>query len=229
MKAIASFLSLLLLLCSCAKIPNVSEETDNDTLIIESTSVVTQALPDTTVNSTAFEEPIAPLPICIGIYDDLNDNGIYTRLSQWESRWTAGKDIAVFDIIPSSEDELQGRSYPKLWLQEAEKLPKDIDPDPYFILEYTLKDGTLKTKEIFSYAEAEELITEGYIEIYLYDDIANASSDWYSHLTKFDTDENTVISSVKLTAGKLIGEIESIKLTACNEGSSEVSVIIKAS
>ena len=40
------------------------------------------------------------------------------------------------------------------------------------------------------------------------------------------TNENTVISSIKITAGKLIDSVKSITLTAYIEGSSGASVLI---
>lgn len=228
MKAYFAFLlCLLLVLCSCAKITEKDNTDSNVTSEIESTTKEPETQSVADADSDTCEVTSAPLPCYVCFYDDLDNNGIYTKLYEWESQWAIGRDIAVFDIIPSIESELQGYSYSRLWLQEAEKLPEEILPDPYFVLEYTLSDGNIKSKEIHSYVEAEELIDEGYIEIYLYDDIANANSSWYSHLTKYDTDENTVISSIKLTAGKHIDEISEIKLTVCNDGSSPSTIVLR--
>ncbi len=213
-------LSLLLLfsclLVSCKNAENKTEETtfDTDNINIVVSEVTTSA-PET--------EP--PLPCLIGFYDELTGNGTYTRLSEWNQPWVLGKDIAVFDVIPSSEETLKGNSYKALWTEQSDKISSKEMVKPYFVLEYTLKDGTVKTQEIRSYAEAEAVIDEGYLEVYLYDDI-HQDGGWYYHLTESTTSEDSVISSFKLTAGKQIYSVESVKLTAFIEGSSGATVEI---
>lgn len=149
----------------------------------------------------------------IGFYDDLEENGNYTRLSQWNEPWVKGKDIGVFDIIPSEKATLQGRSYKKLWKQEAEKNFASKLPVPFFELYYLLDDGTEKTVKIADYSDAQGVTDEGYLEVYLYDDIHQEDGAWYYHLTQSTTSEQTVISSFKLTAGADIHKVLEVKLT----------------
>lgn len=215
-KLFALLLLFSCLLVSCKNAEKNAEETtfDTDNINIVVSEVTTEA-PET--------EPT--LPCLIGFYDELSGNGTYTRLSEWNQPWVLGKDIAVFDVIPSSEEELTGYSYKKLWKEESDKISPDKPAKPYFVLEYTLKDGTEKTEEIRSYADAEAIISEGYLEVYLYDDI-HQDGGWYYHLTEEDTNEDTVISSFKLTAGKMIYSVMSITLTAYIEGSSGATIEI---
>ncbi len=214
-------LALFLLLTGCRKI-------EGDTITPSPEATETESVTTTDISTTAHDttEPPVPLPCLIGFYDDLENNGNYTRLSTWSETWIAGKDIAVFDVIPSSEANLSGSSYKKLWTAEADKLPKEIKAAPYFVLKYTLSDGTKKEVEIKSYVDAEAITNEGYLEVYLYDDIHQEDGVWYYHLTAGTTDENTVISSFKLTAGKEISSVESISLTAFMDGSSEATINI---
>ena len=204
------------LLVSCKNAENKAEETtfDTDNINIVVSEVTTEA-PET--------EP--PLPCLIGFYDELSGNGTYTRLSEWNQPWVLGKDIAVFDVIPSIEEELTGYLYKKLWKAESDKISPEALAKPYFLLEYTLKDGTEKSVEIKSYADAEAVIAEGYLEVYLYDDI-HQDGGWYYHLTESTSNEESVISSFKLTAGKSIYSVESIKLIAFMDGSSPATIEI---
>ncbi|MBE6587268.1 MAG: hypothetical protein E7647_02500 [Ruminococcaceae bacterium] len=209
-------IALSVLLCSCTARDNEKEETtfdtDNINIVV---SEVTTSPPET--------EP--PLPCLIGFYDELTTYGNYTRLTEWHEPWVSGKDIAVFDVIPSSDDSLVGSDYKELWVEQSEKISPDSLVKPYFLLEYTLKDGTEKALEIKSYVDAEAVIAEGYLEVYLYDDI-HQDGGWYYHLTENTTNEDSVISSFKLTAGKEIYSVKSIRLTAYIEGSSGATVVV---
>jgi hypothetical protein len=48
----------------------------------------------------------------------------------------------------------------------------------------------------------------------MYDDINQPTGAWYSHLEDKDMDEDTIISSIKLTSGSKISEVGTIFLTA---------------
>ena len=215
-KLISLLLLFSCLLVSCGNSKTETEETtfDTDDINIIVSEVTTEA-PET--------EP--PLPCLIGFYDELTGNGTYTRLTEWHEPWVLGKDIAVFDVIPSAEETLTGRSYKKLWTEESDKVSPESLARPYFVLEYTLKDGTEKSVEIRSYADAEAVCAEGYLEVYLYDDI-HQDGGWYYHLTASTSNEQSVISSFKLTAGKGIYSVESIKLSAYMENSSPATIEI---
>ena len=53
-----------------------------------------------------------------------------------------------------------------------------------------------------------------YLEIYMYDDIHVTPGVWYTHLEDSDMDDETIISSIKLTSGSKIAEVGDIILTA---------------
>ncbi len=217
-----------IILSSCVKPidSDITDETLPQTDAV-TTDAATKAENEETTNAPETEEAEteAPLPCLIGLYDELGAPGTYTRLSEWNDPWIQGKDIAVFDIIPSSEESLTDPSFQNLWKTESDKISPDAYVKPYLLLEYTLTDGTKESFTITGWKEAEEIIAKGHIEIYLYDDI-HQDGGWYSHLTEADTNEETVISSVKLTAGKNIASVESIVISAYIEGSSPATVTV---
>ena len=155
----------------------------------------------------------------VGLYDELGEAGTYTLMESLVSTWNAGEDIVVFDLIPSNHTTISGSaSYKELWKHQAAVLGEEGTVKPYVILEYTLSDGSTVSREIRSYAEAEEEVAAGYIEVYLYDDVHQPDGTWYSHLTEYTTNNDTVISSVKLTAGAKIDSVSEVSLTACLDG-----------
>ena len=155
----------------------------------------------------------------VGLYDELGEAGTYTLMESLVSTWNAGEDIVVFDLIPSNHTTISGSaSYKEIRAHRAAVLGEEGTVKPYVILEYTLSDGSTVSREIRSYAEAEEEVAAGYIEVYLYDDVHQPDGTWYSHLTEYTTNNDTVISSVKLTAGAKIDSVSEVSLTACLDG-----------
>ena len=218
-------LSLFLTSCSLFRSQRIEAPVDD----VQTTAADTTFTEETTEAETTQEETTKneePLPCLIGFYDDLQNNGTYTRLTEWHEPWIKGKDIAVFDVIPSTEESLYSASYKRLWKEESAKVKENELVKPSFVLEYTLLDGTTRSVEISSYEDSEMITDEGYLEVYLYDDIHQEDGVWYYHLTKDTTDESTVISSFKLTAGENIESVSSIILKAKIDGSSEAVIEI---
>ncbi len=167
---------------------------------------------------TEDEEDAAPRENRIGFYDEVTAAGVYTRLREFVSPWTAGVDIGCFDILLSGEAALIGDDYKTLWQDTAEGAGL-TEAKIYLALEYTLTNGEKVTFDISDYSGAEKAIAAGYVEIYLYDDVHQVDGMWYSHLTADTTGDDTVVSSVKVTAGEKVGEVDSITLTARVENS----------
>jgi len=53
-----------------------------------------------------------------------------------------------------------------------------------------------------------------YLEAWLYDDIHQTPGQRYSHLDEDDMKDETLMTSVKLTCGRKIADVEEISLTA---------------
>lgn len=224
---ITLILSLSLTSCSLFRSQIVENPLDSTSdFQSENTIAADTTVVETTEADTTEKEEVK-LPCLMGFYDDLQDNGTYTRLAEWKAPWIVGRDIAVFDIIPSTAETLSSPSYKRLWNEEENKNFPDSEFKPWFILEYTLNDGTSEEITINGYEDAQKVTDNGYLEIYLYDDIHQEEGAWYYHLTKDTTTENTVISSVKLTAGKLISSVTTIRLTAFDSQSGACSIEVK--
>lgn len=72
-----------------------------------------------------------------------------------------------------------------------------------------------KTTKRFTVLSAEDTFAfEEYMEIYLYDDVANAGKWWYSHITPDTTNESTLITTFKITLRRGCYSVSDIRVTA---------------
>ena len=135
----------------------------------------------------------------------------------------AGVDIACYWVLPTNESDLSNVDYRDLWkkflsaslgVNGAPELGKGETPNPKtgFRLTVVTEEGEM-TETVLSPSDIDEHISE-YIEMYLYDDVNHPSGSWYSHLTEEEMTDETIISSVKLTTGKLSHLVKSVKLEA---------------
>jgi hypothetical protein len=165
------------------------------------------------VSSTpTVEIPEADFPL--GIY--VSENGGYKRVYEYVGAWPMNDvdpvwrvdtwtrpgfshlifDVAYFGIFPFEEpthlDVDYSGEYMRLW-REAGLTGYKIGLE----FEIRLYD---KTTQRFTVLSAEDTFAcEQYLEIYLYDDVANATKWWYSHITPETTNENTMITTFKIT------------------------------
>ncbi|MCQ2456270.1 MAG: hypothetical protein MJ096_02840 [Clostridia bacterium] len=150
-------------------------------------------------------------PGTVGFYNDEYGTGVYERVDTYTAPWIAGTDIVVFGVIPSTAPTLETYSYKQLWQDEAVKVKEDGLVKMHFTLRYTLVSGEEVVCPIGGPADAEAL-NDGHLEIYLYDDVHQPDGAWYSHVTEYDLNDETVFSSIKVTAGEMIDEVTSIEL-----------------
>ena len=225
---ITLILSLFLTSCGTVFMRDADGEAipEKSTAVEQKTEAKTEATTEKVTEATTLipteeeaEEPEeTPKESRVGFYDEVIAAGVYTRLDDVTSSWEAGVDIVCLDILLSGEGTLAGDSYKDLW-QSVADAAGITDTKVYLALEYTLAGGEKVTLDVSDYKGAEAAVEAGYVEIYLYDDVHQVDGMWYSHLTADTTSESTVVSSVKITAGKKIDQVESITLTARVENS----------
>lgn len=141
-------------------------------------------------------------PLKVGLYT--RGNGKYTLWHEYQTSITPSKDINTFQILPTNEEQL---SYSGRYVNFIEPLWNNVETDYKLgiILDYELNDGT-KIKHVI-YDPSNTLEYQDYIQVYLYDAIAHKNDKWYSHITNEEFNENSYITSFKLTAGKLSDKI----------------------
>lgn len=158
----------------------------------------------------ATPDPDRPV---IGLYIPQEGSGKRTLVSTFAGPWEQGKDIDCFEAIASEEPTLSGGSFRRIWQTQWARYPQADAYKVGFTLSFTLASGEEVRRTILSPADITEDFTR-YVEVYLYDDVHQQAGVRYSHLLETEMNEQTVITSVKLTAGKEIAQVQAIELQA---------------
>ena len=125
--------------------------------------------------------------------------------------WKKGEDIGSFEVIPSDARELDGEFFGDIFGAAWTAFPDANSCKIGYTLRYALDDGSEIKYTMLSPRHIEH--TE-YIECWLYDDYHRKPHKFYSHLKPSSMKDETLITSIKLTAGKQIGRVTDIWLTA---------------
>ena len=125
--------------------------------------------------------------------------------------WKKGVDIGSFEVIASDEAFLDGDFFGDIFDAAWKAFPDANSCKIGYTLRYTLDDGTEIRYTMLSPAHIEH--TE-FIECWLYDDYHQKPHKFYSHLKPSKMKSDTLITSIKLTAGSQIKRVTDIWLTA---------------
>lgn len=125
--------------------------------------------------------------------------------------WKKGKDIGSFEAIPSDAEVLDGSFFGDIFGAAWTAFPDANSCKIGYTLRYTLDDGSEIRYTMLSPKHIEH--TE-YIECWLYDDYHRKPHKFYSHLKPGTMKKETLITSIKLTAGRQISHVTDIWLTA---------------
>ena len=178
-------------------------------------------------DAPVLEIPEVDFPL--GIY--VSENGGYKRVYEYVGAWPMNDvdpvwrvdtwtrpgfshlifDVAYFGIFPFEEpthpDVDYSGEYMRLW-REAGLSGYKIGLE----FEIRLYD---KTTQRFTVLSAEDTFKfEEFFEIYLYDDVAHAYDSWYSHITPETTNENTMITTFKITLRDGCYRVQEIAVSA---------------
>ena len=128
---------------------------------------------------------------------------------EYAAKWKKGEDIGSFEVIASEQDELPGDFFGDIFGSVWKSFPKSDQCKIGYTLRYTLKDGGEVKYTMLSPKHIQH--TE-YIECWLYDDYHRKPHENYSHLKSVKKD--TLMTSIKLTCGSKIADVDEIWLTA---------------
>ena len=163
--------------------------------------------PTPTLTPEPTPEPTPEVYIPVNLYIP-DGSGVRHKLSEFEGPWKKGKDIDCFEALVSDADTLQGKNFYSICKEAWGTLP-----DPYamkigYTLRYTLTDGSEISMQILS---PKDISHTEYVECYLYDDV-HQDGGFYTHLSESGMKDNTLITSIKLTCGKQIDQVQDMHL-----------------
>ena len=197
---------------------------------------------DNKPTETIVEEPKEPEyvddnTIIVSLYDR---NGNTLKLQkEYNGPINIKKDITTYQVFFSNEEEIKysNMKFGEYYYNTFNEVNPEHKYKVGFNLSYTLNDGTKVSQNIFGPSTTQT--NYDYIEVYLYDSYKHRKDSFYSHIEENEYNDETNITSIKLTAGSKFNDISSkITLTVftyddddfdeANEyrGNSKYSVII---
>mgnify|MGYP000010324210 FL=1 len=131
----------------------------------------------------------------------------------YASTWEKGRDIMCFEVFNTREASLPGKVFKYMWE------PVWFTPDDAakyrigYAVDFTLKDGTKIHKMLIEPEDTLEY--KKYMEFYMYDDYHQTPGVWYSHVEQSAYNSDTILTSIKFTAGQEYDKIDGkVTLTA---------------
>lgn len=167
---------------------------------------------NTTIKKEDSEEDIEPSYVDdnntpIALYE--RNGSTLKKLSTFDSKITVKKDIKTFQAFPSDEETINhsGTKYANYYYEKWNEVNPDKKYKVGFNLSYTLNDGTNISQNILGPSTTQT--NYDYIEVYLYDAYKHRNDSFYSHIEENEYNDETLITSIKLTAGSKFNDIKS--------------------
>lgn len=149
-------------------------------------------------------------PIKLGIFEANNNyHNKEVIKDAYYTDFKAREDLGSFEVFFTDDKIIDGNTFKDTWNKHYNKYENiDLYKIGYNI-KFILTDGTdfegnFLEPDIYKFSD--------YFYVYLYDDINQKDGAFYSHLE--ETNDNTMMTSIKLYAASKIEEVENIILTA---------------
>jgi hypothetical protein len=151
-------------------------------------------------------------PNVIGLYVKDRENGVRRLVrGSFISSWQEQQDIECFEAFASQSDTVSLGRYQTVWEPYWEVFSDSSSYKVGYELKLIYKSGEEDSRMILGPEDTHQFWN--CVEVYIYDDVNQPEGQWYSHLTEGDMQENTLCSSIKLTPGADIDQVEAMKLT----------------
>lgn len=179
-------------LCSCKKneIPAVTN--DNNTF------------PETSINNEV-EQYIDDNPLNISLYLE-NSLGFERLNNEIELSWFSKKDIISLCTFYSNDEFIKLDFYQNIYKNYASNIENINNYKIGWEISFDTYDKKIYKKISFPNDTSDFY---NYLEVYLYDSLNQEIGAWYSHLLDEQINDNTLLTTIKLTCGNKCNEITS--------------------
>lgn len=137
----------------------------------------------------------------------LKTEGSLEKVSVVEnSNYELFQDVLFLQVFPSNEDSIKLKDNFSL---DFYNTWKEYNKDNLYKIGFSIS-FTNSARENISYTIKDPnsaMKQYEYLLIYLYDDYANRSEGWYSHIEQKDYNNDTLFTSIKLTSNEKYGDI----------------------
>lgn len=236
MKKIILTLTILLIIISCSFFGYKYLYNKRENIDITPSIKMDNVKTDIDSETTKYEDKN---PITVGLYKYYGRGKNRELITEYTNIWTYHQDISSFEVFYTNELEITGNYIQDTFPEYANNYTNADNYKIGYIISFMTNDKEIN-KTILSPKDTEEFFN--YLEIYLYDDYHRQKGVWYSHTTEEEYNEETLLTSIKLTAGKNINEITSdIKVTVFTydyddfdefnnyRGNSKYTIVVKKS
>lgn len=143
-------------------------------------------------------------PLEIGLYKYYGRNKNRELITEYANNWNYHQDISSFEVFYTNEQSITGNYFQDTFKYYYDKYENIDNYKIGYLISFITIDGEIN-KMILSPKDTEEFYN--YLEVYLYDDYHREKGVWYSHTTEDEYNNNTLLTSIKFTAGKNVKEI----------------------
>lgn len=165
---------------------------------------------------TPIPTPVPPShvggPDVIGMYINRQLLG-----AEYKTAWVTGKDIGIFYIYPTRREVLDPMPFKDQFLTYWNLFPNSKEYKIAYDLSFTLKSSEVVNLVIRAPKDCPKdpnAYFYPFIEVYVYDNLNRIPGPTFYHLEESSTHPETIMTSIKLTAGTRSSEVVSVKLTA---------------
>ena len=205
---------IILVLSAALMLPACSSVTITPTAVPASSP---SPLPTATLTPEPTPTP-TPAPYHVGGPDIM---GLYVNRSllkaEYKTKWVTGKDIGIFYVYATKQETLQALPYKDQFLLFWKKFPNASEYRIAYELSFTLKSSevvTLKIRKPKDCPKDPNAYFYQFIEVYVYDNVNRIPGPTFYHLEESSTNADTIMTSIKLTAGTKSSEVLSATLKA---------------
>ena len=153
-------------------------------------------------------------PIKLSLYVDKN------KVSEYMSPMTIYKDIVSLECYYTEDNRIIDGRFKDVFNKYYSNYQNIDEYRIGYYIKFNTTDGEV-SKYIYRPSDVESFFN--YIQVYLYDDVHQESS-YYSHVTNEEYNDNTLLTSIKLTASMYIDRVNSdVEVMAFTYKSSDIN------
>lgn len=196
MKKIILMITILSLLMGCTKnVEKANETTSDEKEIVEPKK-----------EEKVEDKYIDNNPIELSFYMYYGQNTNRKRLENYQTQFITGQDLCSLEIYYTKDELLDIDTQKNLW----NKYYQSYSNINNYKIGYKISFNTINNGEVSKYILSPKdtyYDLFDFIQIYLYDDINVQDGVWYSHVTEDQYNDNTILTSIKLTGSERTNEI----------------------
>ena len=137
------------------------------------------------------------------VYIDDNEMqiGIYRKstrnlVEEYSASWKPEEIIGVFSVFATRENAIRNNDFDVVWKDYWNRYSDNQNHRIGYNMKFTLNTGEIIDEQILNPREAEKMYSE--LMFFVYDDVNIIPGRVYSHVTKEEMNDNTLLTTVKI-------------------------------